>query len=84
VDQGIKSVREQVIPAAREMKGFQGMLALADRNTGKLVGITLWESEEALRQSEDAANQLRVGAASAGGAQIVSVERFEVVLDETV
>src|SRR2546425_867359 len=55
VDEGIKSVQEQVIPAARQMKGFQGMLALADRNTGKMLGITLWESEDALRQSEEAA-----------------------------
>ena len=65
------------------MSGFKGMLALADRSSGKMVGITLWESEDALRQSEEAANQLRSGAAGAGRAEIVSVERFEVVVDET-
>jgi len=83
VDEGIKSVREQVIPAARQMKGFQGMLALADRNTGKMLGITLWDNEKDLQQNEEAANQLRSGAASDGGAEIGSVERFEVVVDET-
>ena len=36
VDEGIRSVEEEVIPAARQMKGFQGMLALADRGTGNL------------------------------------------------
>jgi heme-degrading monooxygenase HmoA len=83
VDEGIRAVQEQVIPAARQMRGFQGMLALADRTTGKMVGITLWETEDALRESEEAASQLRSGAAGAGGADVVSVERFEVVVDET-
>jgi len=81
VDDGIKAVRERVIPAAKEMRGFKGMLALADRATGKMVGITLWESEDALRESEEAANQLRSDTSGAGGAEIVSVERFEVVAD---
>jgi hypothetical protein len=46
-----------------------------------MVAITLWESEDALRESEEAANKLRSDTSSAGGAEIVSVERFEVVAD---
>jgi heme-degrading monooxygenase HmoA len=83
VDEGTKAVQEQVIPAARQMKSFKGILALADRTTGKMVGITFWETEDDMRQSEEAANQVRSGAAGAGTADIVSVERFEVVVDET-
>lgn len=83
IDEGIKSIQEQVIPAARQMRGFKGMLALADRATGKMIGITLWESEDAMRESDEAANQLRSGAAGAGAAQILGVERFEVVTNET-
>jgi len=81
VEEGIKAVHEQVIPAAKGMPGFKGMLALADRASGRMVGITLWESEDALMKSEDAANQLRSDTSNAGGAEIVSVERFEVVAD---
>jgi heme-degrading monooxygenase HmoA len=84
IDEGIKAVQEQVIPAARKMSGFKGMLALADRASGKMVGITLWDSEDALRESEQAADQLRSDTAGAGGGNIVSVERFEVVVDEPV
>ena len=65
----------------KEMRGFMGILGLADRATGKMVAVTLWDSEDALKESEEAANQLRSGAASAGAAEIVSVERFEVVAD---
>ena len=81
IDEGIKAVNEQILPAAKEMRGFKGMLALADRATGKMVGITLWESEDALKESEEAANRLRADSSRAGGADIVSVERFEVVAD---
>ena len=82
VDQGITTVRDQVLPAARQMDGFRGMLALADRSAGTMIGITLWESEAALQASEEAANQLRSDSAAAGGAEVVSVERYEVVIDE--
>jgi hypothetical protein len=63
--------------------GFKGMLALADRATGKLIGITLWETEDDLRQSDEVANQLRSDSANARGADILDVERFEVVVNET-
>jgi hypothetical protein len=42
-----------------------------------------WQPEDALRESEEAATQLRGSTAGAGGADVVSVERFEVVVDET-
>jgi heme-degrading monooxygenase HmoA len=81
LDEGIKALQEQVLPAAKEMRGYKGILGLADRASGKMVGITLWENEDALRESEDAASKLRTDRSNAGGAEIVSVERFEVVAD---
>ena len=81
VADGIKAAQEQVIPAAQKMPGFKGMIALADRSSGKLIGITFWESEDAMRQSAEAANRLRTASAASGGADIVSVEQFEVVAD---
>jgi heme-degrading monooxygenase HmoA len=84
IEPGIASVRDQVFPAAKEMDGFKGMIALGDRSTGKMIAITLWDSEEAMRTSEQAAAGLRQTSADAGAAQIASVERFEVVFDERV
>jgi heme-degrading monooxygenase HmoA len=75
-------LRENFIPAARQLPGFNGVLALADRSSGKTLTVTLWESEQAMKGSEDTANKIRQDAASAMGDEIVSVERFEVVLDE--
>ena len=74
---------EWVAPALTQMEGFRGILALADRQSGKVEVVTLWESEEALRRSEEAADQLRGDTARATGGAIAGVERYEVVLSYT-
>jgi heme-degrading monooxygenase HmoA len=82
IDQMLRQVREEVLPRAKQIDGFKGMIALGDRHSGKTLGITFWESEEAMRASEEAANRLREESAEVGGDTIVSVERFEVGLFE--
>jgi heme-degrading monooxygenase HmoA len=82
VDEGLRVLREQVFPGAKEMQGFKGMIGLADRSTGRMMTVTLWDSEEAMKASEEGANQLRSAAADATTARIASVERLEVVFDE--
>ena len=79
LENGVANVTGTVIPTAKGMAGFAGAYFLADRSSGTMIGITLWDSEEALRASEEAAEGLRQGAASATGGRIASVERFEVV-----
>jgi heme-degrading monooxygenase HmoA len=82
IDQVAAQARDVILPSAREVAGFKGMVAMGDRTTGKVVAITFWESEQAMRDSEEVANRMRSDAAQAGGEEIVSVERFEVVIDE--
>jgi heme-degrading monooxygenase HmoA len=83
VDAGVSNFRENVVAFTRE-EGGKGSLLLADRQTGKVIAITLWESEEALAASEEKANQLRAQAAEQGGAsQAPTVERYEVAVFET-
>jgi heme-degrading monooxygenase HmoA len=47
------------VPSLQEVEGFEGVYLLVDRQSGKVLTITLWESEEALRESEQEATQLR-------------------------
>jgi hypothetical protein len=56
------------------------MIGLADRQSGRMTAITLWESDDALRQSEQQANQLREQAAQAGGQRVGGVDRYEVAV----
>jgi hypothetical protein len=83
IDEGLRHAREVILPQAKEMDpGFKGIIALTDRQSGKLLGITFWESEEAMRASEEAANRLREESAEAGGGTVAGVERYEVGLFE--
>ena len=82
IDEGLRQAREVVLTWGKLMDGFEGMIALVDRHSGKTLGITFWESEEAMRASEEAANRLREGSAEAGGDTIAGVERYEVGLFE--
>ena len=78
IDEGLRYVRENVLTQLQQQDGFKGMAALADRESGKTLGITFWESEEALRASEEAANRMREDSAEATQDTIAGVERYEV------
>ncbi|MEX0888210.1 MAG: hypothetical protein WD062_00110 [Chloroflexota bacterium] len=82
LDESTRQAIEQIVPAAGQLAGFQGVLSLIDRATGKSITITLWQDEETMRASEEAANRLRTQSAEAAGESVVSVERYEVALSE--
>jgi len=82
IDEGLRQVRENVLPQLKQQEGFEGMVALADRKTGKTLGITFWESEEALKASEEVAERMREDSAEAMSDTIAGVERYEVGLFE--
>src|SRR5215208_3863988 len=83
IDEGLRQAREVVLPQAKEIDpGFKGIIALTDRQGRKMVGITFWESEEAMRASEEAANRLREQTVEVAGGMVAGVERYEVGLFE--
>jgi len=46
VDESIKLYAESVVPAAKSQKGYRGILLLTNRETGKSISISFWDSEE--------------------------------------
>ena len=79
VDLAIKVLNDTIIPAAKKMPGFKGGYWLGDKTTGKGVAITLFESEAALKESEETGKQIRSEAAKTIGATVSAVERLEVL-----
>jgi heme-degrading monooxygenase HmoA len=69
---------EHVLPALEMQDGFSGGLVLADRQSGKFLVVTLWESDQAMDATEDASHWLRIFGAESGGGTISSVQRYEV------
>jgi hypothetical protein len=74
IDGAIEMVRNEV--AGETPAGLEGakMLMLVDRKSGKGLGVTLFESEEAMRRGDEALNAMNPG----GTERRVSVEFFEV------
>ncbi len=83
LETAIRTVRETVLPKAGELDGFRGLFGLVDRESETFVTLTLWETEEAMRASEEAANRLRAQAMQEiGAAGEPSVKRWEVAIAE--
>jgi hypothetical protein len=81
IDDGVRDIQERIVPWARETDGCKGAIALVDRESGKTIGITLWESQEAMLASETSAAELRSGSADVMGGS-PQVERYEVAVWE--
>ena len=82
MDDATRHLQEQVLPQLRQMDGFEGFVAFGDRQSGKLMGVAFWESEEALRATEEKVAGVRSGAADAAGGTVAGVEQYEVVVFE--
>jgi hypothetical protein len=82
LDEGTRYAQEEILPQLRQLGGFKGIVSLIDRERGRTKLISLWESDDALRTSEEQANQLRERAAEGAASRVVGVERYEVALAE--
>ena len=82
MDDAKRHVQERILAQLRQMEGFKGFVALGSSQSGKLQGVAFWESEEALRATDEAVVPLREGAAEASGGTVVSVEEYEVFVNE--
>lgn len=82
VEQNNKTLQEKILPTARAMEGFKGVISLGDRTNGKGIALTFWETEAAMKASEEAANQLRQQSADEVAEQVAGVERYEVYIYE--
>ncbi len=82
VVEAIRLVRENVLPRTEQLDGYKGAYFLVDRQNGKSLTMTFWESEEAMRTSEETANSMRSEIADALETQMIGVERYEVAVAE--
>ncbi len=80
VDAGIASFNEQVLPTVKAIDGFRGALLLVDRSSGKGVGITLWDTEDARQKAGQAVEQARAATIQTMGSTVPPVEEYEVVV----
>jgi heme-degrading monooxygenase HmoA len=80
MDEGIAYVRDSVWPTVQEMEGCIGMSMLADRDIGRCIVTTAWDSERAMRESADRVVETRRAAAEVLRAEKVLVGQWEIAL----
>jgi heme-degrading monooxygenase HmoA len=80
MEAGLAHFRASLVEQLERMPGFCDALMMVDREHGDALAITMWESEEALRASEQRADALRGESATHMEASVTSVERFEIVV----
>lgn len=52
IDEAANLFEESVIPAFRTQKGYQGAFFISDREIGKSICVSLWDSEEDAQANE--------------------------------
>ena len=78
LERWIARSREQVQPRIADDPGLVAAYWLVDRSAGKGLIVTLWESEAAMRASEQA-RQARQAAMTTNTGAVVTTDRYEVI-----
>lgn len=83
VEAGIQSFKDQVLPIAKSVDGFKGATLLVDRSSGKAIGISVWETEEARENADAALREAREKTVrEVGSATVPELELYEVAVIE--
>jgi quinol monooxygenase YgiN len=56
MDEWLAIIGESIVPALKGQDGFQGFVALSDREHGKSIGYSMWTSAADLAASETSGN----------------------------
>jgi exopolysaccharide biosynthesis protein len=76
LDETIQEIKTDVENDNRPpgLEDAKGMMMLVDRSSGKTIGITLFDTEEALKRGDEALNAMSPG----GGGTRTGVEFYEI------
>jgi hypothetical protein len=78
IDAGFDKARAETLPKVRAISGNVGAIGLADRDNGRTSMITLWDSPDSMRASEQEADQLRQRTADMSEQKIANVALYDV------
>ena len=73
---------ESMLTWLREFEGYRGLLVLGDPEAGNARIVSFWDSLEALERSDKGRREVRESMIAAAGAQLESVDRYELFLGQ--
>jgi heme-degrading monooxygenase HmoA len=80
IQQGYRAIVEHVIPAVEMQNGYSGVLLLANSQQGKMLTVSLWESEQEMHATDEASRWFRHFGAEATEGKVTDVETYEVYI----
>jgi heme-degrading monooxygenase HmoA len=85
IDEIVGAMKRDQVAMFHGQRGYRGFTGLVDRESGAVMGISFWETEDDLRAGEELGREARRRVMEAGGGRGEPVvERWEVVFDEMV
>ncbi len=80
IDAGTAYIRDEVMPTLQELPGSIGLSLMVDRESGRCIATSAWESEDALHYSASEGRRLRNLAAERFGGGAPLVEEWEIAV----
>jgi heme-degrading monooxygenase HmoA len=80
IDDGVAFLRQKVMQTLQTTQGCLGLSMLADRHGGRCIAATAWETEEAMRASENQMQASRSAFALSVGGDRPEVHDWEIAL----
>ncbi len=77
IDAGIAHMRDSVMPALESIPGCLGLSLLVDRTSGRCIATSSWDSEDAMRASDESIQPIRNQASELFGGS-TQVEEWEI------
>jgi quinol monooxygenase YgiN len=77
IDDAIAYLRDEVMPAVTAMDGCIGLSMMCDRDSGRCIATSAWQSEEAMHNSESGMHDMRMRYAQMMGSQ-PEVQEWEI------
>jgi quinol monooxygenase YgiN len=78
IDDGIADVRDNVMPAVLDMDGCIGLSMLCDRESGRCIVTTAWDSQEAMTATREMVRDMRDRATEMLGGRRPEVQEWEI------
>ena len=79
IDDAIAYMRDEVMPAVQAMDGCIGLSMMCDRDSGRCIATSAWQSEEAMHNSESGMHDMRMRYAQTMGSE-PEVQEWEIAV----
>jgi heme-degrading monooxygenase HmoA len=80
IQQGYRAIVEHVMPALEMQNGYSGGLLLANSQQGKMLAVSLWESDQEMHATDEASYWFRLFGADATQGSVKDDETYEVYI----